>query len=265
MLNYNTREMEAKDSEVEVDDIEVQIDDINEDWKGIKSAARVLLPRKKHHQIKKPDSFEPSTVSNGLDESDSSLVNSFKQKLLIEPQILRRSSGNRNSCCIHRVAQCLGRASDEKAYSPQVVSIGPFHRSNSALKAMEEHKWNYLSRVLSQTARQDIGLEAFLTVAKALEEQVRDCYSETINIDRNAFVEMMVLDGCFVIELLCKATGVLPIDASDPIFNTRWILPLVKTDLLMLENQLPFFLLQRLFNLMNVSSSLTGIVLSLMI
>lgn len=38
-------------------------------------------------------------------------------------------------------------------------------------------------------------------------------------------------------------------DVDDPIFTTRWMLRTLQRDLLMLENQLPFFVLQELFNL----------------
>lgn len=43
-------------------------------------------------------------------------------------------------------------------------------------------------------------------------------------------------------------------DVDDPIFSTRWMLRSLQRDLLMLENQLPFFILQTLFDLTSTTS-----------
>ncbi|KAI3867330.1 hypothetical protein MKW98_001764 [Papaver atlanticum] len=62
---------------------------------------------------------------------------------------------------------------------------------------------------------------------------------------------MMVMDGCFVIELIRLHHKYLinQKDVDDPIFTTRWMLCTLRRDLLMLENQLPFHVLEELFNL----------------
>ena len=43
------------------------------------------------------------------------------------------------SCCIYKVPERL-RCVNEKAYTPQVVSIGPIHHGKKGLEDMEEHK-----------------------------------------------------------------------------------------------------------------------------
>lgn len=80
----------------------------------------------------------------------------------------------------------------------------------------------------------------------------RNYYSEVIPLDTNSFVEMMVLDGCFIIELFRRFW----IKAySDVIFRLAYRKKALSFDLLLLENQIPFFVLERLFALMNASSS----------
>ncbi|XP_068660485.1 UPF0481 protein At3g47200-like [Aristolochia californica] len=189
-----------------------------------------------------------STVSIRIDDLDPTWVVSLNQKIACEPKILRESS-HAASCCIHRVPQCFRRI-DPRAYDPQIVSIGPFHRGKRSLQAMEEHKWRYLRGMLSRKG--DASLERYLVAVKKLEAKARDCYSETIHVDSNSFVEMMVVDGCFIVELLCKARGLSEVDQSDPIFKMHWIRPLLETDFLLLENQIPFFVLECLFGLMEV-------------
>ncbi|KAI3939359.1 hypothetical protein MKW98_022227 [Papaver atlanticum] len=101
-----------------------------------------------------------------------------------------------------------------------------------------------------------VSLERLEASMKALERKTRECYSETFNyINSEDFVQMMVMDGCFIIRLLrlyykyyYYEDGLQePVD--DPIFKARWMLRSLQRDLLMLQNQLPFFVLQELFNL----------------
>ena len=41
-------------------------------------------------------------------------------------------------------------------------------------------------------------------------------------------------------------------DMEKPIFEKRWMLPTIAHDLLMLENQLPMFVLQKIFELTTI-------------
>ncbi|XP_077217785.1 UPF0481 protein At3g47200-like [Tasmannia lanceolata] len=80
----------------------------------------------------------------------------------------------------------------------------------------------------------------------------------------------MVVDGCFIFELFLKSKETMiewkkamdegnfffpdrKKEAEDPIYGTNWMLPLVAHDMLLLENQLPFFVLQSLLELVNKS------------
>uniref|UniRef100_A0A7N1A006 Uncharacterized protein n=1 Tax=Kalanchoe fedtschenkoi TaxID=63787 RepID=A0A7N1A006_KALFE len=76
-----------------------------------------------------------------------------------------------------------------------------------------------------------------------------ETYSEVITLSSEKFVEMMVLDGCFVVELLRHFHKSLKEKIDDAIFTTRWMLRTLQRDLLMLENQLPFFVLEKLHEL----------------
>ncbi|KAH7837521.1 hypothetical protein Vadar_014783 [Vaccinium darrowii] len=66
---------------------------------------------------------------------------------------------------------------------------------------------------------------------------------------------MMVLDGLFIIELLSKWAGLARCAPGDPIFKMSWIRTSLRIDLLRLENQIPFFLLQTLFDDTRVTRS----------
>ncbi|XP_065628733.1 UPF0481 protein At3g47200-like [Quercus suber] len=85
---------------------------------------------------------------------------------------------------------------------------------------------------------------------KELEGKTKECYLEDFeNINSHDFVKMMTLDSCFIVELLQSYLGK---DMEKPIFETRWMLPTIAHDLLMLENQLPKFVPQKIFELTTI-------------
>ncbi|KAF8401321.1 hypothetical protein HHK36_012255 [Tetracentron sinense] len=151
--------------------------------------------------------------------------------------------------CIFRVPRNL-RVLEPKAYIPQLVSIGPYHRGKARLKEMEKHKWRLLQHVLERTGLQ---VKLLLEAMSELEETARRCYANQFEyMDSGEFVEMMLLDACFVLELLnASINGLIYCGYSwgDPIFSSRGVLPCIQRDMLMLENQLPLFVLDRLFAL----------------
>lgn len=164
------------------------------------------------------------------------------------PTLLRETAGD-SACCIFRVPQSLVEI-NEKAYQPRIVSIGPYHHGLDHLKMIEEHKWRFLGSLLDREEDSDNILQRCFKIIESSEGRIRECYSETNSFSSREFVEMMVLDGCFIIELVCKVTGLIQRKVDDPIFQMGWILPFLMRDLLKLENQIPFFVLQDLFDIL---------------
>ncbi|OMO81840.1 hypothetical protein COLO4_23417 [Corchorus olitorius] len=172
------------------------------------------------------------------------------QKQMSEaPRLLSKAAG-KSSCCIFRVPQSLVEING-KCYQPRIVSIGPFHRGQANLKMIEEHKWRYLGSLLSRIQTKGLGLEDLVKAIHPLETKARDCYSEAIDLNTDEFIEMMVVDGCFILELFRKVGKLVKSqpDDPDPLFSMAWILAFFYRDFLRLENQIPYFVLQRLFDL----------------
>nr|CAD1841010.1 unnamed protein product [Ananas comosus var. bracteatus] len=78
-----------------------------------------------------------------------------------------------------------------------------------------------------------------------LEPRARQRYFEPVELSADEFVEMLLLDGCFVLEFIIKWSQ----GDDDSVCTTGWSLPLVCGDLLLLENQIPLFVLEKLFEL----------------
>ncbi|KAL0908691.1 hypothetical protein M5K25_023196 [Dendrobium thyrsiflorum] len=150
---------------------------------------------------------------------------------------------------IYRVPKSL-RDVDHTAYTPTIVSLGPYHRGRRSLRGMDPHKWRFLHHALTRTGH-DVRL--YLDAARSLEDRARACYEAPISISSDAFVESLVLDAIFALELFrgvdgegLKALGYSP---KDPIFGDSNIILSLKTDMIMLENQLPLFVLDRILAL----------------
>ncbi|XP_052290152.1 UPF0481 protein At3g47200-like isoform X2 [Citrus sinensis] len=144
------------------------------------------------------------------------------------------------------------RKLNEKAYEPEMLAIGPYHHGKEQLLAFEEHKTRYLKKLLERTS---IPLSDYVMAMRELEERARNCYGGSINLDRDGFVPMMLFDGCFIVELIRKFSRHLRgyddprhlREDDDPNFKLSRILFLIARDMILLENQLPFFVLWKLF------------------
>ncbi|XP_028060595.1 UPF0481 protein At3g47200-like [Camellia sinensis] len=92
------------------------------------------------------------------------------------------------------------------------------------------------------------------------EKEARNFYADPIRLDLNEFVEMMLLDSCFIIQLFHKFLN-MELRKDDPIFQLAHIKSSIRGDLMLFENQLPFFVLMKLFNMpQNFAASLNNFV-----
>ncbi|KAL9688024.1 hypothetical protein QQ045_032436 [Rhodiola kirilowii] len=130
------------------------------------------------------------------------MVASMHHKMSTPPSILSKAAGT-SSCSIFKVLQSLIEINGTKTYHPQIVSIGPYHHNKPDLQMIQEIKWTYLKSLVTRIQETlNLGLEDYLRAIHPLESKARACYSEQlVRYTVDEFVEMMVLDGCFIIEL----------------------------------------------------------------
>ncbi|CAN8268202.1 unnamed protein product [Cochlearia groenlandica] len=173
---------------------------------------------------------------------------------------------SREKLCIYKVPHYL-RENDKKSYFPQTVSLGPYHHGKKHLLPMEHHKWRAFNMVMNRTKH---CIEMYVDAMKELEEKARACYEGSLGLSSNEFVEMMVIDGCFVLELfrgadIDRGFSVLGYGRTDPVFAMRGSMHSIQRDMVMLENQLPLFVLNRLLELQLGTQNQTGLVAQLAI
>ncbi|KAF8026088.1 hypothetical protein BT93_F2793 [Corymbia citriodora subsp. variegata] len=170
----------------------------------------------------------------------------------------------------------------KNAFLPEMIRIGPFradYELDNRLWVMEQHKVRFLNRLLGgellhvhERGEDDDGgrvaealrLDDLLEAMHRLEPKTRAFYSERYDLPYSNAVLMktMVVDGCFVIELLRLYYDLLLTEFAgkaikdDPILTKPQILTTLRRDLLLLENQLPFFVLEKLYELINKKNNI---------
>ncbi|KAI3991482.1 hypothetical protein MKX01_006784 [Papaver californicum] len=205
-------------------------------------------------------SINHQTSTNGLLQPPPEWVININNCLNEGPDL---DSGR--SWTIYRIPKNLVNV-HKPAYIPKIISIEPFYYEEPRFQAIEEHKMRYLLRVLGYTGLQhsvvtkenttnnrdnkgkqelaepsshsqqqrrlsgkDIQLEKLESAMKGLERKTRECYSENFEYIERRF---------------CSNDG-----NRRKQYVIRSSLHALQRDLLMLQNQLPFFVLQELLNL----------------
>ncbi|XP_076930912.1 UPF0481 protein At3g47200-like [Bidens hawaiensis] len=154
---------------------------------------------------------------------------------------------------IYRVASFL-KDHNPSFYNPRVVSIGPLHREDENLQAGEEEKVNHMISLLNRLEdprssevkkkpRQEKTLKACTKKVNDSIDQIRSCYAETIRYKNNELAKMMVIDGCFILEYLYRATN-----PKESYLSNMTFVQFAVCDLVLLGNQIPFLVLQHIFD-----------------
>jgi hypothetical protein len=130
---------------------------------------------------------------------------------------------------------------------------------------MEEHKKMYLQDFLKFS---EVNLEDFIAFIAEKETRLRNCYAATFEkLSSEKFVKMMLLDCSFVIMVLLRICfGNIGFGNSgcrnDRIFSKPRMFRDVSRDMCLLENQLPFFILEDLIKLSKIRGHISLIELT---
>ncbi|KAG8497695.1 hypothetical protein CXB51_007354 [Gossypium anomalum] len=169
-----------------------------------------------------------------------------KWKATLKEELAVIVPNDRENACIYRVPVNM-REVQPDAYAPTIISIGPYHLGQERLQAMEELKWKFFHRLFRPKQPNGVELDPAMNAMEDLEQDARRCYWDNAEQhSKDKFVRMMLVDGCFIVELLRELKH-NNFQCAPSV--QRWMLPTLRRDLIMLENQLPLFVLQKLFEL----------------
>ncbi|PWA53213.1 hypothetical protein CTI12_AA447210 [Artemisia annua] len=133
------------------------------------------------------------------------------------------------------------------SFTPRVVSIGPLHHQDEHLKGFKLQKATYMHnlfhnvlRPLDSTPEQI--LKECVTKVSGSVDQIKACYIGMQAYSDSELVKMMVTDACFMLAFIYErhighsSLGPMELLTTD-----------ICLDMLLIENQIPFFVLQDIF------------------
>ncbi|XP_062105260.1 uncharacterized protein LOC133816930 [Humulus lupulus] len=154
---------------------------------------------------------------------------------------------------IYRIPRKL-RKVNQSAYTPQLVSIGPFHYGNGLLSEMETVKSEYYYPSFLKRFDKKIKEDDLKKVIKDCSDNLRHSYEGIPakllgdDDDYKLFEEMILRDACFILELFLRNVSDSEQERKrDCILRIPWLRKAIKLDLILLENQIPFFVLEKVY------------------
>ncbi|KAH9674632.1 hypothetical protein KPL70_018551 [Citrus sinensis] len=151
-------------------------------------------------------------------------------------------------CCIYRVPGPLRKVKQE-AYTPKVISIGPLSYVGAIssyvglcydmTKQKIRYKRAFVNRITPEKWQQ------LMNFIQENEKKIRNSYDTKIELDKLRLISMILYDAVFIIELFLKYYK----EESDCLLNRLCLREAISSDLRLLENQLPFFVLDGLYQL----------------
>ncbi|KAD3337925.1 hypothetical protein R6Q59_027345 [Mikania micrantha] len=170
------------------------------------------------------------------------LINDHVKELLDCLQRSEDNDPNRFLPSIVEIPDSL-RVLSEKSFSPREVHIGLLHHNTESKMLKERYLIKLLSRIPFPIPKEDILNSCMRKVYDSM-EKIFKCYGyvQMMTYDYNEFAEMVVMDACFILEFCNK------ISEYDESFRGNMVLDrTIIYDLVLLENQIPFFILDHIF------------------
>ncbi|XP_017984430.1 PREDICTED: UPF0481 protein At3g47200-like [Theobroma cacao] len=176
-------------------------------------------------------------------------------------------------CCIFKIPRRF-RAGNEEAYTPHLISIGPIHHGDKNLTQMELQKQRCYKKFLETTSQER--LTEFHGYVKSHLIRICRCYEVQFicNLEVSQLIEIISNDAVFIIALFLrdwaekqKSTDKDCNDDEEDVYhvlnqrddkeddyynflnNSALLRVNLLTDLTLLENQIPFFVLEDLYKL----------------
>ncbi|XP_019187875.1 PREDICTED: UPF0481 protein At3g47200-like [Ipomoea nil] len=153
---------------------------------------------------------------------------------------------------IQRIPSFLRGSNSNGDYDPKVISLGPYHHGKPELQPLQRFKHKVFDNFIFGSPK-----DANFYRKKVLEvvDEARRCYVEgaTDEFDDSQFAEMMLLDSCFLLFYILSTMhgfkdfwNLTTVQLSDQIgYSGDFFLQL---DTFLLENQIPLWIVEFLFN-----------------
>ncbi|TVU06479.1 hypothetical protein EJB05_49697, partial [Eragrostis curvula] len=165
---------------------------------------------------------------------------------------------------------------DPDEYKPHHVAIGPYHRVNDPDLARDDEKKRSLRTVLA-AASPNVTVKVYLEELEKLRDEATRCYEyqEFEGISSNDFVRMLMLDACYLLAFfgdIDKYVDGRPKNNESTVVsnghegggyhsgNADKVMDIaaVRDVFFLAENQVPFFIIDRIYRLSNLEGSISA-------
>lgn len=160
-------------------------------------------------------------------------------------------------------------ACDPSSYVPQQVSMGPYHFLNPEVLEMEKYKID-AAKIFQKQMKSALTFDNLVEQIKAVESKIRISYDKPLKLTCDTLALMLAIDAAFLLEFLkiyavkegrlqeatisSKMSHLVDLQGKKSSHNA------LLRDFLMLENQIPLFILKRMlqsqFSLPEVSDEM---------
>ncbi|XP_058181000.1 putative UPF0481 protein At3g02645 [Rhododendron vialii] len=153
--------------------------------------------------------------------------------------------------CIFNIPAALASFKPE-AYMPQLMGLGPYHHCDPDLYGMELYKLAAATRLQKQFKTQEF--ELLVDKLMEFEYTVRACYGcyhKYLDIEGNTLMWIMAIDGLFLLEFLQIFTNKDDSEAAHLVDSAgrKLFHDSILSDVMLLENQIPFFLFSKIISI----------------
>ncbi|KAL7224746.1 hypothetical protein ACSBR1_026099 [Camellia fascicularis] len=201
-------------------------------------------------------------TSFGMDSIFGSSRDSEKQWWTQVSKILEKDQTNGvHPVSIFRVPKTLSTFKPD-AYMPLLMGLGPYHRFRPELYEMERYKLVAATKVRSEhfPTRE---FQELVDTLKEKEDEIRSHYHMYLDYDGNTLLWFMTIDGLFLLEFLhtciSKKDRLSSSWSRKPnLFESegsKFAGHSILRDVVMLENQIPIFLLGNIFDFLDIDKN----------
>ncbi|XP_076909962.1 putative UPF0481 protein At3g02645 [Bidens hawaiensis] len=148
--------------------------------------------------------------------------------------------------CVFNVPKAASRFKPE-AYVPLAIALGPYHHFETQLYQMERFKVAAVKAIL--TSDQVLSFES-LVIDRLIEKEpvIRACYHKYINVQDDTLAWIFAIDCLFLIGLFTHYLDISTLMPKRLINNG-----VLYRDVMVLENQLPMYLLDEIWKALRLS------------
>ena len=137
-----------------------------------------------------------------------------------------------------------------------LISIGPLHHGQDKLLPMEDVKLAYVHELLQRHPDNHLEMYVYRTLKRLREARAE--YSQEIDFSDEKLAKILVVDGCFMIEYFVRR--LFHSNHQMPFLpQVQWRFGHLDRDLLLLENQIPFFVLTDILELTRIPLGVEGL------